>query len=51
LQYIGHYNEFQRGALAKYHHNKISKDFANHYISLYVDWQLVSKDKKQLKES
>jgi len=51
LEYIGYFNEFQRGALSKFYKKPLSQEVANEYIKLYIDWKGLLEDKKKTQEA
>mmetsp|Transcript_8997 Transcript_8997/g.8367 ORF Transcript_8997/g.8367 Transcript_8997/m.8367 type:complete len:106 (-) Transcript_8997:1587-1904(-) len=51
LEYIGHYDKFQKGALASYYANNIDKLQATKYLQEYVVWKGLALDKKKEKEA
>eukprot|EP00347_Sterkiella_histriomuscorum_P017164 403350423 len=49
LEYIGYYNEFQKGALANFQSKNLSQDISNEYIKNYVEWKTIKDEKKSNK--
>ena len=49
LEFIGYYNEFQKGALANYGKKPLSQETSDEYVRLYCEWRNINDDKKQAK--
>lgn len=49
IEYIGYYNEFQKGALTAFQTKQLSSEVSDEYVKLYVEWRTYKDDKKQAK--
>ncbi len=50
VEFIGYYNEFQKGALTSFGNKALTQDIAENYISNYCEWKTLQDDKKSSKK-
>jgi len=51
LEYIGYYNEFQKGALAPFYRKSMTESLTNRYIKTYIEWKQLKDQPKQKEQA